>query len=140
MQKSLPAGGCYGRCATALSGGFLAASVPAGERSQSCRTRSTPLSRRFFGFAGCSTTIWNPSGSFGWELSKAANLKHSEEPVYVWDVRLIYGPDAVWEGTSSPQPELLMHQLYFLKDSGLARLDSEQFAKKVHPLLASVPR
>lgn len=83
---------------------------------------------------------WNPSGSFGWELSKAANLKHGEEPVYAWDVWLIYGPNAVWEGTSPPQPELLMHQLYFLKDSGLPRLNSAQFAQKVHQLLASVPR
>lgn len=64
----------------------------------------------------------------------------SEEPVYAWDVWLIYGPDAVWEGTSPPQPELLMHQLYLLRDSGLPRLDSEQFATKVHQILASVPR
>jgi hypothetical protein len=83
---------------------------------------------------------WNPSGSFGWELSKAAGLKHGEEPVYAWDVWLIYGPDAVWEGPSPPQPQRLMHQLYLLADSGLPRLDSEQFAKEVHQLLASVPR
>jgi hypothetical protein len=83
---------------------------------------------------------WNPSGSFGWELSKAAGLKHGDEPVYAWDVWLIYGPEAVWEGASPPPPELLMHQLYLLRDSGLPRLDSEQFAIKVHQILASVPR
>jgi hypothetical protein len=83
---------------------------------------------------------WNPSGSFGWELSKAAGLKHGDEPVYAWDVWLVYGPDAVWEGTSPPKPELLMHQLYLLQDSGLPRLDSEQLAKKVHQMLTIVPR
>ena len=83
---------------------------------------------------------WNPSGSFGWELSKAAGLKHGDEPVYAWDVWLIYGPEAVWEGASPPPPELLMHQLYLLRDSGLPRLDSEQFAIRVHQILASVPR
>ena len=83
---------------------------------------------------------WNPSGSFGWELSKAAGLKHGDEPVYAWDVWLIYGPEAVWEGASPPPPELLMHQLYLLRGSGLPRLDSEQFAIKVRQILASVPR
>ena len=83
---------------------------------------------------------WNPSGSFGWELSKAAGLKYGDEAVYAWDVWLIYGPDAIWEGTSLPRPELLMHQLYALKDSGLPRLDSEQFAKKAQQMLSRVPR
>lgn len=81
---------------------------------------------------------WNPSGSFGWELSKAAGLKHGEEPVYAWDVWLVFGPDAVWEGASPPKPQLLMHQLYALKDSGLPRLDSEDFAAKVHQLLSAI--
>jgi len=83
---------------------------------------------------------WNPRGSFGWELSKAAGLKHGDEPVDAWDVWLIYGPDAVWEGTGPPQPQRLMHQLYLLADSGLPRLDSEQFAEEVHQLLATLPR
>ena len=83
---------------------------------------------------------WNPSGSFDWDLSKAAGLKHGDEPVYAWDVWLIYGPDAVWEGASPPQPELLMHQLYLLADSGLPRLDSERFAEKVQQILASGPQ
>jgi hypothetical protein len=80
---------------------------------------------------------WNPSGSFGWELSKAAGLKHGDESVYAWDVWLIYGPDAVWEGAGPPQPQRLMHQLYLLKDSGLPRLDSRKFAKEVRALVAS---
>ena len=81
---------------------------------------------------------WNPSGSFGWELSKAAGLKHGEESVYAWDVWLIYGPDAVWDGAGPPQPQRLMHQLYLLKDSGLPRLDSEAFAKEVQQLLGGI--
>jgi len=52
---------------------------------------------------------------------------------------LTYGPDAIWEGTS-PQRELLMHQLYLLKDSGFPRLDAELFAEKVQLLLSSGSR
>ena len=35
------------------------------------------------------------------------------------------------EGTSPPQRELLMHQLYLLKDGGSPRLDAELFAQKI---------
>jgi hypothetical protein len=83
---------------------------------------------------------WNPSASFGWELAEAAGLKHGDEPVYAWDVWLIYGPEATWDGANPPQPHLLMHQLVLLKDSGLPPLDSEAFAKEVHELLASDAR
>ena len=37
---------------------------------------------------------WNPSGSFGRQLAKAAGLKRGGAPVYAWDVWLIYGPEA----------------------------------------------
>ena len=36
-----------------------------------------------------------------------------------------------WESTSPPQRELLMHQLYLLKDGGSPRLDAELFAQKI---------
>ena len=82
---------------------------------------------------------WNPSGSFGWELSEAAGLKHGDDPVYAWDVWLIYGPEATWDGASPPRPERLMHQLYLLADTEFPPLDSEVFAQEVHQLLAQIP-
>jgi hypothetical protein len=36
---------------------------------------------------------WNPSGSFGHELSLAAGLRHGDEPVYAWDVWLLFAQD-----------------------------------------------
>ena len=83
---------------------------------------------------------WNPSGSFGWELAAATGLKHGDETVYAWDVWLIYGPNATWDGASPPQPQWLMHQLFLLDGSEFPPLDSEVFAKEVRELLASLPR
>lgn len=81
---------------------------------------------------------WNSSGEFGRQLSKAVDLKHGDEPVYAWDVWLIYGPEAVWEGPNPPQPRLLMHQLRALKGSTkFPRLDSKVFAQEVRALLAT---
>jgi hypothetical protein len=83
---------------------------------------------------------WNPSGSFGEELSAAVGLKHGDEPVYAWDVWLIYGPEATWEAASPPRPQRLMHQLYLLKDSTeFPRLNSRVFAQEVHQLLTQIP-
>ena len=69
-------------------------------------------------------------------LASAAVRLLSAPPVS-W---LTYGPDAIWEGTSPPQRELLMHQMYLLKDSGLPRLDAELFAERVQQLLSSGSR
>lgn len=79
---------------------------------------------------------WNPSGAFGRQLSQGVGLKRSEESVYAWDVWLIYGPDARWDGVSPPKPQLLMHQLRALQGSEFPRLDAEAFAREVHQLLA----
>jgi hypothetical protein len=83
---------------------------------------------------------WNPSGSFGRELAEAARLEHDGEPVYAWDVWLIYGPEATWDGPLPPQPRILMHQLYALDGSSqFPHLDGEVFAQEVHRLLAQLP-
>ena len=82
---------------------------------------------------------WNPSGSFGEELSQALGLKVDGEDVYAWDVWLVYGTDAVWDGTSPPKPEYFMHQLWALGVTDLPRFDSKVFAQRAHQLLASVP-
>jgi hypothetical protein len=83
---------------------------------------------------------WNPSGAFGNELSRAVELKSGDRQVYAWDVWLIYGPEARWEGADPPRPLLLMQQLGALHGSTqFPHLDSRLFAQKVQELLAHMP-
>ena len=83
---------------------------------------------------------WNSSGAFGRLLSRAIGLKNSKGPVYAWDVWLLYGPEAKWEGTEPPRPRLLMHQLGALRGSPeFPHLDSHVFARQVQTLLAQLP-
>jgi len=83
---------------------------------------------------------WNPSGAFGNLLSKAVGLRSGDRQVYAWDVWLIYGPDAKWEGTAPPRPRLLMQQLGALRGSTeFPHLDSQVFAQQVQALLAQLP-
>lgn len=83
---------------------------------------------------------WNPSGSFGDALTKSVGLKNDKHDVFAWDVWLIYGPEATWDGELPPQPKLLMHQLWALqKSKEFPRLDREAFAKQARELLAQLP-
>ena len=83
---------------------------------------------------------WNPSGEFGRQLTEAVDLKHGDEPVYAWDVWLIYGPEAAWDEALPPKPRRLMHQLRALAGSSVfPRLDSDAFAREVRQLLAQLP-
>jgi hypothetical protein len=83
---------------------------------------------------------WDPSGNFGRALSEGVDLKNGSKSVYAWDVWLIYGPDAVWQGTLPPKPLLLMHQLRALEGSKqFPRLDSEIFSKEVQKVIATLP-
>jgi hypothetical protein len=82
---------------------------------------------------------WNPSGAFGRQLTEAVGLKRGEEPVYAWDVWLIYGPEASWDDSLPPRPVRLMHQLRALEGSTeFPRLDSDAFAQEVQQLLAKL--
>ena len=82
---------------------------------------------------------WNESGAFGGLISNAVDLRTNDgEWVYAWDVWLIYGPDAIWEGSAPPRPRLLMQQLYALRGSNrFPRLDAEALARQVQALLAN---
>jgi hypothetical protein len=83
---------------------------------------------------------WSPSGEFGRLLSHAVGLRNSEGPVYAWDVWLLYGPEAKWEGTDPPRPRLLMQQLGALRGSPeFPHFDSHAFAQQVRTLLAQLP-
>lgn len=86
------------------------------------------------------THYWNQSGEFGSQLSRAVGLKRDDANVYAWDVWLIYGPEAVWQGVAPPRPLLLMHQLRDMQGSKeFPQLDSEVFATRVRELLARLP-
>jgi hypothetical protein len=83
---------------------------------------------------------WTPSGAFGNLLSKAVGLKSGDRQVYAWDVWLVYGPEARWEGTDPPRPRLLMQQLGALRGSTeFPHLDSRVIAQQVQVLLAQLP-
>lgn len=83
---------------------------------------------------------WNPSGAFGRGLAEAVGLRRGNELVYAWDVWLIYGPEASWDGAHPPRPRRLMHQLRALQGSTeFPILDSQAFAREVHQLLAQLP-
>jgi hypothetical protein len=84
---------------------------------------------------------WNPDGSFGRRLAEAVGLESADgELVYAWDVWLIYGPEATWEGARPPEPAHLMHQLRALQDSKeFPHLDRDVFAQEVNQLLAKLP-
>lgn len=83
---------------------------------------------------------WNPTGSLGWNLAKAVELKRGDELVYAWDVWLIYGPQTRWDGADPPKPLRLMHQLRAVRGSQVfPLLDPKAFAREVHQLLAQLP-
>jgi hypothetical protein len=83
---------------------------------------------------------WNPSGNFGRQLAEGVGLKHDDKLVYAWDVWLIYGPEANWDGARPPRPQRLMHQLRALQGSTeFPHLDSRAFAQEVQQLLAQPP-
>lgn len=82
---------------------------------------------------------WNESGAFGWLVRDATGLRRGDERVYAWDVWLIYGPEAVWDGKLPPKPRRLMHQLRALQGSAeFPRLDSEEYAREARQLLAGL--
>jgi len=83
---------------------------------------------------------WNPTGSFGNALTKSVGLKNDKRDVFAWDVWLVYGPEATWDGDLPPRPQLLMHQLWALEGSKeFPHLDRAVFAKKARELLAKLP-
>lgn len=83
---------------------------------------------------------WNPTGSFGRLLSRAVGLENHGRRVYAWDVWLLYGPEAKWDSSGPPKPQLLMHQLSALRGNPqFPHLDTRVFAARVNALLARMP-
>lgn len=79
---------------------------------------------------------WNSSGAFGWQLAEAVGLKHNGKLAYAWDVWLLYGPDASWDGQLPPRPLIMMTQLYAFEHSvKFPPLDRDAFARHARQLL-----
>ncbi len=55
-------------------------------------------------------------------------------PVDAWDIYMVYGPEARWEGDAPPAPDYWMHQLASPGVKG-PRLDAEVFAAKARAAL-----
>lgn len=82
---------------------------------------------------------WSASGEFGRLLSRSVDLRSREGAVYAWDVWLLYGPEATWDGAGPPRPQLLMQQLGLQSGREFPRLDSKVFAQRAEQLLAQLP-
>lgn len=80
---------------------------------------------------------WNATGEFGRRLGQAVGLRRGSDPVYAWDVWLMFGPDAVWGPQGPPRPRLLMHQLQPIP--GFSFLDGKAFAQQAQALVAPLP-
>lgn len=84
---------------------------------------------------------WNPTGNFGRQMSHVLDYWNGDRWVYAWDTWLIYPPEAVWTGTTPPQPSFLMHQLGGLPHTArFPHLDSRIFAAKVDAMVTSLDR
>lgn len=64
---------------------------------------------------------WDGAGTIGALYQKVLNID-----IWAWDVWFVYGPDAVWEGETPPEPDFWQHQLQPLPKE--TRLDKEVFA------------
>lgn len=82
---------------------------------------------------------WNAGGGFGRLLGEEVGLKRDNQPVYAWDVWMIFGPDAEWGDAGPSQPLRLMYQLPPVQNPAFSFLDSKAFAQEVRTLLAGLP-
>lgn len=76
---------------------------------------------------------WDPMGTTGRRYQEVLALD-----VYAWDVWLVYGPAAVWDGDLPPAPAFWRHQLPRGVDK-VPRLDAKEFAAEVGRRLATLP-
>lgn len=83
---------------------------------------------------------WDPTGNFGRQVSTSLGLKHGGEPVYAWDVWMVYDGRATLTAKSVPAPALFMHQLPKLKGQpGRPFLDGDTLAARARAMLAQLP-
>jgi hypothetical protein len=83
----------------------------------------------------------DPRASHYWDDGKVLVKGYRETlglPEDAWDIFLLYGPDARWEGAFPPRPQYWMHQLGTRTRPRVDGpfLDAEQFLLKTRELLA----
>lgn len=63
-------------------------------------------------------------------------------PEDAWDIYMVYGPDARWDGSAPPAPDYWMHQLGSREQPRVdgPYLDGRTLADHVRALLARLPR
>ncbi len=66
---------------------------------------------------------WEDSGIIGRYYMRTLGI----EPIYAWDIWMLYGPEAVWEETLPPDPLFWQHQLGSIDKA--ERLDADVFAR-----------
>src|SRR5687767_8065405 len=76
------------------------------------------------------------SDDAGWTIQAFRPVLGIRVPA--WDLYLIYGPDAHWEGNTPPTPSFWMHQLRNV-DNG-PELDPEALGEQIRQTLAAIPR
>jgi len=74
---------------------------------------------------------WNESGNLGIHYQEVLDI-----PFYAWDIWMVYGPEARWDGVLPPEPDFWQHQLGPIKKAD--RLDAEVFARETNKFLAQV--
>lgn len=72
----------------------------------------------------------------GWTLEHFKSVLDIQ--VDAWDLYLIYGPEARWDGAGPPGPMFWMHQLMGVDNGPL--LDADAFAVEVAGALATAPK
>jgi hypothetical protein len=90
-----------------------------------------PLATKFVPDARA-THFWDASGL----------LVHGYDPVLglgqdAWDVYLLYGPTARWDGPAPPRPDFWMHQI---NTAAGPRLDPDVFAARALQAVQSLKR
>ncbi len=86
------------------------------------------------------THYWDGAGDFGRTLASALALKTKKgDPVYAWDVWLLYGAETKWTDTLPPRPRKMMHQLNALSEgSSYDFFDANEFALQVGSALKNL--
>jgi hypothetical protein len=77
------------------------------------------------------THYWEDFGFIGRHYEEVLDIG-----MYAWDVWMVYGPDAHWEGTLPPPPDFWQHQLQPLPKE--TRLNAETFAAATRTQLDNV--
>jgi hypothetical protein len=74
---------------------------------------------------------WNKSGILGKHYTEVLGIDF-----YAWDIWMVYGPEARWDGVLPPEPDFWMHQLGPIKKAD--RLDAAVFAEETNRFLVEV--